>query len=117
MNEESLDQLRDDELLYVLSAKFGTYVPEWKKCSKKEYDKYDKQSWIEKLCTSDNYKREPVYNNFKAGILWQIENSDKEPDYYKYYKQVGRKFTLVLGSDIMNYLNKRKPGWLNKFRE
>jgi len=117
MNEKILNQLDDDELLYFLSVRFGTYIPEWKKCSKKEYDKYDELSLIEKIFISSNYKKVPVYKNFKSGILWQIENFDKKPDYYKYYKQVNSKFVLMIGSEVMNYLTKRNPYWLNQFLE
>lgn len=114
MNEKTLDQLDDLELLYILSTLYGIHIPKWKKCSKKEYDKYNSKDFIEKLFISDDYKRVPVYKNFQPGILFQINNFDKKPDYYRYYKKVGSEFIIMVGSEIMNYLNKRKPNWLYK---
>lgn len=66
------------------------YEPIWERCTKEEYDK--NYSTFEKMLTSEHtYKREGIYKNQKPGIMWQIENFDTKPDYYKYYKQTGTK--------------------------
>lgn len=114
-----LDSLSDEELYYELALRFGQYIPVWKKVSKEEYEEnYGKEndySWkaVEKWLSSPyTYKKEPHWNNVQAGILWQIEHYNDEPDYYTYYKLVGQEFTLMLNSAILNYLYNRKVKWL-----
>jgi hypothetical protein len=113
-----LDSLSDDELYYDLALRFGHFVPVWKEVSKKEYEenygKEDDNSWenLVKWCNSPHtYKREPHWKNVQAGIMWQIEHYHDKPDYYTYYKLINQEFTLMLGSDIIDYLNNRKPNW------
>ena len=115
--KEYLDSLSDDELYYELSLRFGQFVPIWKEVSKDEYEEnYGSDSNYENLLkwisSSFTYKREPHWKNVQAGILWQIEHINDEPDYYTYYKLVGQEFTLMLGSGMLDYLYNRKPNWL-----
>ena len=118
-NKKYLDSLSDDELYFELACKFGQYVPVWEEVSKEEFEEnYGKEDdhsfetitkWINSPYT---YKREPHWKNEQAGILWQIEHINDEPEYYTYHKLVKQEFTLILGSDILNYLYNRKPYWL-----
>lgn len=115
MNIESLDKLKDDELLYILSLMYGTYIPIWEKCSKEEYEKYygsDNSTVteliIKYLSSPNEYKKVPYWNT-GGGILDQING--REPNGYQYYKLKSKEFTLMLGSEMINYLNKRKPSW------
>lgn len=126
LSEESkkyLDSLSDEELELELSLRYGVKIPIWKEVTKEEYeanygkeDDYSFSSVMKWLNCPNTYKREPHWNNVEAGILWQIEHYDTEPDYYTYYKLVKEELTLILCSDILNYLNTRKPDWLNKFK-
>ena len=113
-----LDSLSDNELYAVLALRFGQNIPVWKEVSKDEYEEnYGKEndiSWenVTKWLSSPNtYKRVPHWNNEQAGILWQIEHFYDNPDYYKYYKLVKQEFTLMLRSDMIDYLHNRKPSW------
>ena len=114
MSIESLDKLKDDELLYILSLMYGAYIPIWEKCSKEEYEKYygsnnlTLESIIKYFNSPNEYKKVPYWNT-GGGILEQI--SGKEPDGYQYYKLKDKEFTLMLGSEMINYLNDRKPEW------
>lgn len=113
-----LDSLSDDELYGDLALRFGQNVPVWEEVSKEEYEenygKEDDHSWkaVEKWLSSPyTYKREPHWKNVQPGILWQIEHCHDEPDYYTYHKLVKQEFTLMLGSDMIDYLHNRKPSW------
>lgn len=113
-----LDSLDDDELFLLVQLKYGLFVPIWKEVTKEEYeancgkeeDDYSFDNIIKWLKSTDTYKREPHWN--KGGILWQIEH---KPDYYTYHKLVGREISLMLGSNIMEYLNVRKPEWFKRY--
>lgn len=114
-----LDSLSDDELYFELSLRFGQFVPVWKEVSKEEYKenygKEDDNSWdnlVKWISSPHTYKREPHWKNVQTGIMWQIEHCHDEPDYYTYHKLVKREFTLMLGSDMIDYLHNRKPYWL-----
>ena len=112
-----LDSLNDDELFLLVQLKYGMFIPIWKEVTKEEYEaNYGKEDdysfdnitkWIK---STDTYKRKPHWN--KDGILWQIEH---KPDYYTYHKLVGREIGLMLGSNIMEYLNDRKPEWFKRY--
>lgn len=120
-----LDTLSDEDVLKVLDWLYGQNEPIWEECSEEEYKencpkriKYindcfgkgelpteeDLKNWV--IC---DYKKEPVYKEWKGGILALMKlQEEKEPDYYKYYKQVGTKRIVIVNSQIMDYLNKRK---------
>ena len=124
-DKQYLNSLKDDELYYLLSIHYGITEPIWEECSQKEYERNcgcinEPLSWesVKKWLASEaNYKAEPCYKDLQPGILWLIENFDRKPDYYKYYKQVGSKFVLMLGSEMLDYLNERKPAWLSKMKK
>lgn len=120
--KEWLDSLKDDELCFVIEAKYGFDEPIWEECTKEEYEKYygkeNDISWenITKWLSSPNtYKRVPHWNNEQAGILWHMEYH--EPDYYTYHKMIGKRHILGLGTDVLNYLNNRKPKWFIKYMD
>lgn len=106
-----LDKLSDEELIIFLNARFGNDEPQWEECSKKEYEKHcgkdnlSVSEMLEKFFDLFNYKRVPYWHE-GGGILDQI--SGREPDGYKYYKLKGYKRVILVGSDIMNYVNGRK---------
>lgn len=79
---EFLDTLSDEDVLKVLDCLYGQDEPIWKECSEEEY--------------KENYPN------------WVKLHKEKEPDHYKYYKQVGSKRIVIVNSQIMDYLNKRK---------
>ena len=106
-----LDKLSDKELMVFPNIRFGIDEPQWKRCSKKEYEKYcgkECQSLSEMveryLLNPDEYKRVPYWNE-GGGILDQI--SGKEPDGYNYYKLNGYKRVILLGKDMMDYVQRR----------
>ena len=106
-----LDSLSDEELIAFISVRFGMNEPQWKKCSKKEYEKHcgkacqSLSEMIERYLLNPNkYKRVPYWNE-GSGILDQI--SGKEPDGYNYYKLKGYKWVILLGSDMMDYVQRR----------
>lgn len=117
-----LDEMSDEQLLLWLNINYGEDEPVWKKCSKKEYEKHngpvqhkkyedytdlDLVRMIATICNMFDYKAVPIYKDSKPGLFEQIKLLDKEPDYYKYYKKVGTKRIIKIGSEIGNYLNKR----------
>lgn len=109
--KEKLDRLSDEELITCLTILYETKIPQWEKCSKEEYEKYcgkecDSFSEIlEKYLLSPNtYKRVPYWNN-GGGILDQI--SGRKPDGYNYYKLKGYEKIILLGSDLMEYIQSR----------
>ena len=119
------DDFSDEELLKWLDLNYGQDEPIWEECSKEEYEENfpKKLEYIKKFMKGDGeipsledleewmqtqYKREPVYKEWKGGILNLIKlQEEKEPDYYKYYKQIGTKRIILVGSQIIDYLNKR----------
>lgn len=122
-SKKYLDSLSDGELYFELALRFGQSVPVWEEVTKEEYEenqgKEDDHSWeaVEKwLISPYTYKIEPHWNNVQDGILWQIEHCYDKPDYYTYHKLVKYEFTLMLGSDMFDYLNNRKPNWFQNTR-
>ena len=105
-----LDKLSDEELIIFLNAKFGMDEPQWEKCSKKEYEKHcgkDGQSvleMMEKFFDLFDYKKVPYWHE-GGGILDQV--SGREPDGYNYYKLKGYQRIILLGSDMMDYVQRR----------
>ena len=109
--KEKLDRLSDEELMACLAILYGTKIPQWEKCSKEEYEKYYGKKCdslteiLEKYLLSPNtYKCVPYWNN-GGGILDQI--SGREPDGYNYYKLKGYEKIILLGQDLMEYVQSR----------
>lgn len=104
-----LDNMSAPELISWLAYRYGEWYPIWEEVSKEEYDKHigtpeDLKGSLEHTLTcEDIYRRVPI---FKETGLFAMLNS--EPIGYKYEKQVGKEFVILLGSDMMNYINKRK---------
>ena len=114
-----LDSLKDDEFILFLNIKFGATLPQWERCTKEEWEKFEEMylkgkislEYIESaLKFFREYRRVPFWNN-GGGILDQI--SVREPDGYYYEKCVGYKKCLMLGSDMMEYCEKRFKGKIN----
>ena len=130
-----LDKLPDDGVLDTLYALYGHYEPVWEECTEKEYNKgmakirrqtegkirkrkgarhqltkdeefiAELEEW---LIAHDKFKVEPVYSDWKGGLLNLLElQEDREPDYYRYYKRVGTQRVFMLGSRMAEYLAKR----------
>ena len=112
-----LDSLNDDEFIYLMHIRFGATLPQWKECTKKEYEKYcgkiedDKitidslEHLLDNLFNGREYIRVPFWNK-GGGILDQI--SGREPDNYRYEKCVGYRQALCLGSDMIDYCKTRE---------
>lgn len=106
--KEFLDKLSDEQVFDYLNIFYGQNEPIWKKCSKKEYERYAKKDILEQLLSEEQYKIVPIYKDWKGGIIDFIKLRDtKKPDYYKYYKLVGYKRIIYLTSELMDYCNKR----------
>ena len=123
-----LDEMSDEQLLLWLNINYGEDEPVWKRCSKKEYEKHngpvqhkkyedwtvlDMKKVVATICNVLEYKAVPVYKNTKLGLLEQIKLMNKEPDYYKYYQKAGTKRVIMIGIEIMDYLDKRGFNWRN----
>lgn len=113
-----LDSLSDKELLLELQLRYGQFVPVWEKCSKEDYEKNygaeddpSLENLKKRLTCPYTYKRESHWNNVQPGILWQIKHWHDKPDYYTYYKLISLNYTLMLGSDMLDYLHNRNPEW------
>ena len=115
--KKQLDALDDELFLAYLSFNYGHNESIWEECTQAEYEKFQvpiNAEWNEKtfekymkyLGQSETYKAEPFYKNKGGGLLWQMEYH--EPDGYRYYKKVGQKFVITLGSDMMDYCATRK---------
>lgn len=123
-----LDILSDEEVLKFLDLKFGYDEPVWEECSKEEYEEGQTEQMkhldstfygtdvhlpsyeeIEDWFVNKQFKKEPIWKKWKGGILTLIKIQDEqpEPDYYRYYKKVGTKRIIMVGSQIVEYLNKR----------
>ena len=113
---EYLDSLSDAEFIYFLHLNYSAKIPQWKECSRKEYEKYcgkfeDKitidllEHLIDNMCNGREYRRVPFWNE-GGGIMDQI--SGREPDGYRYEKCTGYKNTLMLGSGMIEYCQTRE---------
>ena len=111
-----LDNMPDDVFIFWLFGNYSASIPQWKRVTKEEYEKHCGKdddtfttSKIEKLIGNlfqgIEYRRIPYYNS-GGGILDQI--SGKKPSGYYYEKLVGYNKTLLLGSDLINYCQKRE---------
>lgn len=125
--ESFLDSLNDDQLLSFLKRNYGHDEPIWEECTKEEYEqgqtevhkhldnmfnnpelKLPSFEEITDWFTSKRFKKEPIYKEWKGGILDLIKLQDtKKPDYYKYYRLVGYKKLILVGGKIADYLKKR----------
>lgn len=109
--KEYLDNLKDDELIFLLHARYSTLVPITEKCTKEEYDKNHKEkfeTWQDIVDWIDSdvaYVAIPYWNN-GGGLLDQISN--KKPDGYTYEKIVGNKKILCMGGDMIDYCHTRE---------
>jgi hypothetical protein len=113
---EYLDSLPDSVFIFWIWANYGANVPQWKRISKKEYEKYCGKAdgkitiaKLEKLLKNSFEGREfrivPYYKN-GGGILDQI--SGRDPDGYYYEKCTGYNKVLQLGADLAEYCQTRK---------
>lgn len=110
-----LDNMPDDVFIFWLFSNYSASIPQWKRVTKEEYEKHCGKdddtlitSNIEKLIRNPfqgiEYRRVPYYNN-GGGILDQISN--KKPSGYYYEKCIGYNKVLLLGSDLIEYCQKR----------
>lgn len=111
-----LDNMSAPALTSWLACCYGEWLPIWEEVSKEEFVKHigkpdDLKGVLEHMFDFENiYRSVPIYK--EAGLLHMI---DSEPIGYKYEKQVGKEFVILLGSDMMDYINKRKD--LKEFRQ
>lgn len=113
-----LDSLDDEMLIAEFIMRYSIVEPVWEECSQQEYEKYydigdygsltiDKlKKVLENVWIGREYMKVPVYKDAKCGILWQLSEKPK-PDGYKYYKKVGEKNLLCVGTDIFEYCKTR----------
>ena len=115
--KKALDSMPAPALISWLVYSYGSWNPIWEEVSEEEYVKHvdnpnDLKDVLEHMFMFDFkniYRRGPIYK--EQGLLLMIGS---EPIGYKYEKQVGEEFVILLGSDMMNYINKRKD--LKEFR-
>jgi len=104
-----LDSLSANDLKAWLALIYGETHPVWEEVSKEEFDKHigDPENLTDLLehfiACEDIYRRVPIYK--ETGLLSMINS---EPIGYKYERQAGKEFVILLGSDMMEYINKRK---------
>ena len=113
--QEFLDGLSDEELVGYLMLGWTQTIPIFKPCSKEEYEKnnpeYDLSTneglikMLENITKMGEYRRVPYWRN-GGGIMDQI--LCREPDGYTYEKKVGEKKCILVGSAMMEYINKRE---------
>lgn len=112
-----LDSLPDSIFLFWIWQNYGANVPQWKRITKKEYEKHCGKddgiltmSKLEKAIKNSFEGREfrviPYYKT-GGGILDQI-CIDKEPDGYYYEKCIGYNKVLQLGNDMTEYCRTRE---------
>ena len=96
-------------LISWLTYRHGEWYPIWEEVSKEEFDKHvgnpnDLKDVLERMFDFENiYRIVPIY---KETGLYAMLNS--EPIGYRYEKQTGKEFVILLDSDMMNYINERK---------
>lgn len=107
--KKALDSMPAPALISWLAYSYGSWNPIWEEVSEEEFVKHvgnpnDLKDVLEHMFDFENiYRSVPIYK--EAGLLHMI---DSGPTGYKYEKQVGKEFVILLGSDMMNYINKRK---------
>jgi hypothetical protein len=104
-----LDNMSAPALVSWLTYRHGEWHPIWEEVSEEEFDKHvsnpdDLKDVLEHMFDFENiYRRVPIYKD--TGILAMMNS---EPIGYRYEKQSGKEFVVLLGSDMMDYINSRK---------
>ena len=107
--KKALDSMPAPELTSWLAYCYGEWQPIWEEVSEEEFVKHVGNPEIPKdlfehmLTCEDKYRLVPIY---KETGLYAMLNS--EPIGYRYEKQTGKEFVILLGSDMMNYINERE---------
>ena len=79
----------------------------WEPCTKEEFDEGCKKDPL-----FAPYRKVPIYHNVRPGLLEQLKLWDKEPDEWRYEKQIGKKFVFLINSaeandkELMAFLKK-----------
>lgn len=111
-----LDNMPAPVLTSWLAYCYGEWQPIWEEVSEEEFVKHignpnDLKGVLEHMFDFENiYRSVPIYK--ETGLLHMI---DSKPIGYRYEKQIGKEFVILLGSDMMEYINKRKD--LKEFRQ
>lgn len=113
--KQYLDNLPDDEFIYLMNLRFGQKIAKWADVTKEEYEKYNgtpddtlsvlADKFLLNMFEGREYKAVPYWNN-GGGIMDQI--SGRKPDGYRYQKCVGYDYCLVMGGDMIDYCKTRK---------
>lgn len=106
-----LDNMSAPALISWLAYCYGEWQPIWEEVSEEEFVKHvgnpnelKLNDILEHMLDLENiYRRVPIYKD--TGILAMMNS---EPIGYRYEKQSGKKFVVLLGSDMMDYINSRK---------
>lgn len=113
--KQYLDNLPDDEFIYLIFLKYGSRINKWTDCSKEEYEKYcgklsdpisiqKMEMFISNMFNGREYRVIPYWNS-GGGFFDQIT---KEPDGWKYQKSIGYDYCLIMGGDMIEYCRTRK---------
>ena len=111
-----LDSIPDSVFLFWIWGNYGADVPQWKRISKKEYEKNcgktdgiitlsKLEKAMENMAEGKEFRAVPYYKN-GGGILDQ--SSGREPDGYYYEKCTGYNKVLQLGGDMVEYCQTRE---------
>ena len=112
--KQYLDNLPDDEFIYLMNLRFGQKIAKWADVTKEEYEKhcgkpnvsqFILEKYIGRLFYEPRYKAVPYWNN-GGGIMDQI--SGRKPDGYRYQKCIGYDYCLIMGGDMIDYCKTRK---------
>lgn len=114
--KQYLDNLPDEEFIYLMFLRFGQKITKWIDCSREEYEKHcgnpndvlsvpALERFVANIFEGREYKAVPYWNN-GGGIMNQI--SGRKPDGYKYQKLIGYEHCLLMGSDMIDYCKTRK---------
>lgn len=114
--KQYLDNLPDDEFIYLINLRFGQKIAKWADVTKEEYEKHcgkpdeplsvqSLEKNIANMFYGLEYKAVPYWNN-GGGIMDQI--SGRKPDGYRYQKCIGYDYCLIMGSDMIDYCKTRK---------
>ena len=107
--KKALDSMPAPALTSWLAYCYGEWQPIWEEVSEEEFVKHignpnDVKGVLEHMFDFENiYRSVPIYK--ETGISAMLNS---EPIGYRYEKQVGKEFVILLGSDMMEYINKRK---------
>ena len=114
--KQYLDNLPDDEFVYLMNLRYGQKIAKWADVTKEEYEKHcgkpdeslsvqSLEKYIGSLFYEPWYKAVPYWNN-GGGIMDQI--SGRKPDGYRYQKCIGYDYCLIMGGDMIDYCKTRK---------